>query len=85
MAEPKIAEQKIAEQKIADLIDKFKLYRTTHPNLANCWIAYLGLKKRHYDENDIKQCCGVLNLFEKGCHDLKEKDIVGILLYKQSV
>ena len=68
-----------------DLIEQFKKYRTTHPNLSNCWIAYLELKKRHYDANLLCQCQTVLDLFENGCADLKQTDIAAILLYKQSV
>ena len=67
-----------------DLIEQFNLYRYSHPNLSNCWISYLGLKKKHYDENIRIKCVHVLRLLEDGCADLKKDDIVRLLLYKQS-
>ena len=67
------------------IIQKFKSYRKTHPHLANLWIAYLGLKKRHWcNERDIaEQAQHVLNSFEQGYTDLNKNDILSILLYKQ--
>jgi len=70
---------------MADLIDQFKAYYTTHPNLTQCWLTYLELKKRHYGENVMKQCEVVLTRLAAGCPDLTEEDIVRILLYKRSV
>ena len=72
-----------------ELITQFKRYCVSHPNLANCWIAYLGLKKRHWHETDIAeqgladQALFVLNSFEQGYTDLNKNDILSILLYKQ--
>ena len=67
-----------------ELIIQFKRYSVSHPNLANCWIAYLGLKKRHWCDNDISaQARHVLNSFEQGYTDLNKNDILSILLYKQ--
>jgi hypothetical protein len=68
-----------------ELIIQFKRYSVSHPNLANCWIAYLGLKKRHWcGERDIaEQAQHVLNSFEQGYTDLNKDDILSILLYKQ--
>ena len=68
-----------------ELIQQFKLYRTSHPNLSHCWIAYLELKKRHYDGFIEHQCRAVLDLLERGYPDLKEEEIVQVLLYKQSL
>ena len=68
-----------------EIIQQFKLYRTSHPNLSHCWIAYLELKKRHYDEFIVRQCRDVLDLLERGYPDLKEEDIVRLLVYKQSL
>jgi hypothetical protein len=68
-----------------ELIETFKLYRHSHPNLSQCWIAYLGLKKRHYDDFVIKQTREVLELLEKGYLDFTQSDIVRLLLYKRSV
>jgi hypothetical protein len=67
------------------LIQQFKLYCTSHPNLSNCWIAYLELKKRHYDDFIEQQCRTVLELLEQGYPDLKEADIIRLLVYKQSL
>ncbi len=68
-----------------ELIQQFKLYRASHPNLSHCWIAYLELKKRHYDGFIEQQCRTVLGLLEQGYADLKEEDIVRLLVYKQSL
>ena len=68
-----------------ELIQQFNLYRTSHPNLSHCWIAYLELKKRHYDGFIEQQCHAVLELLEQGYADLKEEDIVRLLVYKQSL
>lgn len=77
-----------------ELITQFKRYCVSHPNLANCWIAYLGLKKRHWHENDIAeqdlaeqdladQALFVLNSFEQGNPDLNKNTIISLLLYYQ--
>ena len=93
-----------------DIIEKFNMYRESHPNLSQCWIAYLGLKKRHYDgeahygatatsdgeahylgesnyadERTLAQCDSVLESLKNGCADWNQKDIISILLYKQSL
>jgi hypothetical protein len=68
-----------------DLIKKFNMYRNSHPNLSQCWIAYLGLKKRHYDAHLEGHCSRVLELLAKGHPDLKEPDLIRLLLYKHSV
>ena len=76
-----------------ELITQFKRYCVSHPNLANCWIAYLGLKKRHW-RTDIaeqglaeltvaEQALRVLNSFEQGNPDLNKNTIVSLLLYYQ--
>ena len=67
------------------LIQQFNLYRESHPNLSQCWIAYLELKKRHYDEFIEQQCRDVLDSLERGYADLKKEDIVRLLVYKQSL
>lgn len=67
------------------LIQQFNLYRESHPNLSQCWIAYLELKKRHYDEIIEQQCRLVLDSLAQGYADLKKEDIVRLLLYKRSV
>jgi hypothetical protein len=66
-----------------DLLESFKLYRVSHPNLANCWLAYLELKKRHYDERTLHQSAAVLKRLADGCADFTRADIVRLLLYQQ--
>jgi predicted secreted Zn-dependent protease len=66
------------------IIKKFKSYRKTHPHLANLWIAYLGLKKKHCEEL-VQQAQKVFAAFEKGQADIKKKDIVSILLYSMMI
>ena len=76
-------------QSAEELIIQFKQYCESHPNLANCWIAYLGLKKRHWRNVDSvaiateNQALKVLNSFENGSSDLNKNDILSVLLYKQ--
>jgi hypothetical protein len=70
---------------MTDLIETFKLYRSSHPNLTSCWLAYLELKKRHYDEQMVQQCETVLARIANGCADFTNEDIVRLLLYKRSV
>jgi hypothetical protein len=73
------------------MIDLFSSFRTSHPNLTDIWITYLGLKKRHCGVNatinsrDIDH--GLLTLYNiaAGCKDLKREDIVRILLYDASI
>ena len=55
-----------------EIIQKFKSYRKTHPHLANLWIAYLGLKKKHCNEL-VQQAHTVFAAFEKGQNDIKKK------------
>jgi len=68
-----------------DLIEQFKMYRASHPNLSQCWIAYLELKKRHYDEIVMHQCGIVLELLKNNCADWTPADIVSVLFFKRSV
>lgn len=72
------------------IIDQFKMYRFSHPNLSKCWLAYLELKKRHYDEghydeNLSNHCLQVLDLLANGYADLPNDDIVRLLLYYNSI
>ncbi len=70
---------------MVDLIEKFNSYCISHPNLTECWLTYLELKKRHYSEPLVEQCEQVLTQMASGCDDLKQEDIVRILLYKRSL
>ncbi len=70
---------------MTELIDQFKVYRHLYPNLAECWIAYLELKKRHYDKHLLEQCASVLECMANGCKDWERDDILRVLLYKQTV
>ena len=67
------------------IIEQFKKYSISHPNVSYCWISYLELKKKHYDAITVKQSNYVLSMLENGYTDLNEKDILSILLYKQSL
>ena len=70
---------------VKDLIEQFNVYRYSHPNLSQCWLAYIGLKKRHYNAHLEWQCNKVLDQLAKGHPDLKEPDLIRLLLYKHSV
>ena len=72
-------------KKYMHIIHKLKSYRKTHRNLANLWLAYLGLKKGHCDKNELKQVENVLCAFENGQQDIKKKDIMSLLLYKRAM
>lgn len=69
------------------IINVFKLFRNSHPNLSNCWISYLGLKKRHYSVTvgDIDRSISVVNLLAVGCNDIKREDMLRLLLYATSL
>jgi hypothetical protein len=68
-----------------DLIEQFNMYRYSHPNLSQCWVAYLGLKKRHCDAHLQGHCNKILELLAAGQADLKEPDLIRLLLYKHSL
>lgn len=70
---------------VTAIIEQFKLYRVTHPNLSRCWLAYLELKKRHCDEKAIAHGNRVLEMIRHGCADWRDNDILRVLLYKRSV
>jgi hypothetical protein len=73
------------------LITQFNLYQVTQPNLVACWISYLGLKKRHYDEKAsadlsfLPQCNHVLAQLAAGQPDIMRDDLVRLALYKCSL
>ena len=67
------------------IIEQFNQYSISHPNLSHCWLKYIALKKRHYDDNLIKECTYVLNMLDGGSSDFTQEDIFRILLYKRSV
>jgi hypothetical protein len=66
---------------VDSIIERFKRYRSSHPNLSNCWLAYLELKKRHYSDLDIAQGHRVLDCIENGYPDLSRNDMIRVLLY----
>ena len=66
-----------------EIINKFNSYKVSHPIITQLWLCYLELKKENYNEKLIQQCYYVLNLLENGQHDLNQKDIVSLLLYKK--
>ena len=68
-----------------NILDRFNHYRISHPNLSQCWIAYLELKKRHYSELDLSQGNKVLSFIENGYPDLNRNDMIRLLLYKHSL
>jgi hypothetical protein len=68
-----------------NIVNNFHRYRRSHPNLAECWLAYLELKKRHYSDLDLSQADQVLAWIEKGYPDLNKNDMVRLFIYKHSV
>ena len=65
---------------IDNMINKFKLYENSHPNLSNFWMAYLELKKEHYDS---ERCNYVLRMLEQGATDLSIGNIITLLMCKE--
>lgn len=76
-----------------DLIEQFKSYRMSHPNLSNCWISYLALKKKHYQSGrasalsarELNCCYYVLAHLLAGAGDIENNDLVRLMLYKFSM
>lgn len=70
-------------------ITQLNSYRITHPNLTNCWLSYLGLKKRHYVEGhrvevppaDLIRCEYVLQQMSAGQTDFNSDDLVLLMIY----
>ena len=70
-------------------ITQLNSYRITHPNLTNCWLSYLGLKKRHYIEGqhvevpsaDLIRCEYVLQQMSAGQTDFNSDDLVLLMIY----
>jgi hypothetical protein len=75
----------IMSDTMSNIIDRFKSYSNSHPNISHCWLAYLELKKRHYDKTALTQSTQVLHLLEGGHPDLKGTDIARILLFTHSL
>jgi hypothetical protein len=68
-------------------IQCFLLYRDSHPNLSQCWIEYLALKKRNYGSNVAAICnqaANVLSYLHDGKSDLTKADIVRLIIYKHT-
>jgi hypothetical protein len=73
---------------IDQLMAQFETYRITHPNLTQCWVSYLGLKKKHYEAHSyvLIQCKNVLSKLSGGLMaDLDKDDLLRIILYKCTV
>ena len=67
------------------MIELFKLFYDSHPNISLTWITHLELKKRHYTKNDEDQCIKVLCELAAGREYLKVDDIARLILYKISI
>jgi hypothetical protein len=73
---------------IDQIMAQFESYRITHPNLIQCWLSYLGLKKRHCEAHqvDLEHCLHVLSKLSAGLMvDVDKDDLVRMMLYKCSV
>ena len=75
-----------------DIVEQFKSYSVSHPNLTNFWISYLGLKKRHCDneppdlsESELDHCYYVLEKLSAGFGDINNDDLIRLMLYKFSL
>jgi len=67
------------------MIELFKLFQFSHPNISLVWITYLELKKRHYKEKDENQCIKVLYELTAGREDLNVADIARVIVYEMSI
>jgi hypothetical protein len=75
-----------------DIVEQFKLYSISHPNITNFWISYLGLKKRHDDneapdlsDEELDHCYYVLEKLSAGFGDINNDDLIRLMLYKFSL
>lgn len=68
-----------------NILNKFHRYRISHPNLADCWLAYLELKKKHYSDLDLSHADQVLAWIANGHPDLNKNDMVRLFMYKHSI
>lgn len=83
---------------IDKLLNEFNSYKNSHPNLVDVWTIELELKKKHYQEIEIKNnmlnlnyyWCdtkykNILNYMREGNKDYTVQDIFRIMIYKQSL
>ena len=70
---------------IDSLINKFKNYITSHPNISKLWIETLELLKKK-NENLITQSLHTLSLLDnKEVNDLDINSIILLTIYKKSL
>jgi len=70
---------------IDSLINKFKNYITSHPNISKLWIETLELLKNK-NENLITQSLHTLSLLDnKEVNDLDINSIILLTIYKKSL
>ena len=70
---------------IDSLINKFKNYITSHPNISKLWIETLELLKNK-NENLIIQSLHTLSLLDnKEVNDLDINSIILLTIYKKSL
>ena len=69
------------------IVERFNSYRISRPNLANCWLAYLELKKKHYEAHTglLEQAHHVLDAFDSGHGDIAQDDITLMIIYYHAV
>ena len=72
---------------IDSLINKFKNYITSHPNISKLWIETLELlKNKNENENLITQSLHTLSLLDnKEVNDLDINSIILLTIYKKSL
>ena len=75
----------MSEQKINNLIEHFNLYKTSHPNLVNCWTIYLELKKKNQDNICYNEYGTIFNYLNCGKKDYTNEDIMRVLIFKASL
>lgn len=75
-----------------DIVEQFKLYSTSQPNITNFWISYLGMKKRQSDdeppelsEEELDHCYYVLEKLSAGFGDISNDDLIRLMIYKFSI
>ena len=74
---------------IDQLTDQFISARSMQPNIADCWISYLALKKRHYGHfaspSLAAHCAQVLHNLSAGHCDFTRDDLLRLTIYKISM
>lgn len=66
------------------MIEKFKSYTETHPNIANMWIDYLGIMKNKHNKI-MTQANYTLSLLSEKISDVELNNILLLTAFMKSL